>query len=1798
MPRTSNYSHNTRLKIVLGLILALLINTLMPATNLAGQTQALNSSALLVSESRNAERSVSQSNEEKSIQAESESIRVLSLATKDLVYDRNSKMLYASIPSSAGQRGNSITQIDPTTGAIGSSVFIGSEPGKLALSDDGKYLYSYLEGAVAIRRFNLATQTSGLQFNVRNSPTTDPYSIFDMAVMPGKPESIAVSGGGLVAIYDDDIRRPATASNYFYSNYVEFSASADTLYGLTAGGGSSSYLQKISVSSGGATSANPVTVAGSGDFRFDNGRLYTPTGQVLDAPSGNLIGTFTDVGSNALVIPDSTVGRVYFLTTSYPGAPTVTLRAYDLNTFVFLGSSTITGITGVVTSFVRWGANGLAFRTGPDQYNSSIVGNQLYLIQTSLIPSSEPVPTPTPTPSPTPSPSPSPVPVSYIGQIALSSNDIVFDSSRQMIYASVPSLAGSIGNSITAIDPAKGAIGTSAFIGSEPTKLALTDDGHYLYAAMDGAATVCRFDMTTQAPGLQFHLGGDIFDGPDYAFDLATLPGSPDSIAVSKRFKGISVYDNGVPRPDSANYHESYNIESSSSGSTLYASTYNLVQRLSVTASGLSVDANFSVAGGGDIRFDNGLVYTVTGKVLDPQTGGLKGTFTFPNNYSSYPQLVLPDSAHGRVFFLMSGSNNTAVLRAYDMNTFLPLGSVDIPNVQGAMSSLIRWGTNGLAFRTNGISNIPGNNATDNSKIFLIQSTLISPNDPLTVPSPTPTPTPSPSPQPALEVTRVPLTTNDIIYDSAGKKIYASIPGSVGSTGNSIEPLDPETATLGASVFIGSEPRRLAISDDARYLYAGIDGAGAVRRFDLATQTPGLQFSLGSDYNGPKKAFDLAVIPGKPESVAVSARTNYGNYFSGLAIYDNDVQRPTVFNTNYDASYIEFSTSADTIYSYDTWNSTSNLEKISVTAQGTALVSKTPAGGVGDFRIANGLVYMPSGHVIDTQSGMLVGRFATGTYYGNLVAPDPANGRVYFLTIDDPFGSSPVCMLKAFDIHTFLLLGSVQIPNVKWIPTRLFRWGTNGLAFRTGPTEGSSSTTENYIYLIRTSLVPSNETIPATLKLGSPTFSINENGGNATITVYRSGNNSVAASVSYATAAGTATAGSDYTETSGTLNFAAGELSKSFTIPIVDDSLYEGDETVNLTLSNASGATLEPPSTAVLTIIENEDKPSLSINDVSVTETNVGTTNADFTVRLTNPTTQIVTVDYITSDGTANAANDYVASSGRVTIQPGNSTATISVPVYGDTNIEQAETFNVILSNAVNVSSISDAQGLATILNDDTVPDLMISQSVAPSPVQVGSNLNYVLTIVNNGPSTAEAVSMQDNLPSAIIFVSCSATGSGVCSGSGQNRSVVYARLAPGESSVVNITATVKGSVSNGTLITNTATIGSVSGDADASNNSATSFVNAVKVPKLQFSVANYSVAEGAGLATILVNRSDDTSGTATVDYYTSNGTANQRTDYTIASGTLSFASGESSKTFDVLITDNAFVDGSRTVNLALSHPTGNGVVLGTQSTAVLTISDNDSAAPTTNPADDAQFFVRQQYADFLNRAPDAGGLGFWTNEITKCGSDAQCIHDRRVAVADAFFFEAEFQQTGAYIYRIYKASIGLNPTYAQFISDRGRVVAGSGLDQSKSAYALYFVHSAEFQQEYATATTADLFVDQMLTVVKNYSGVDLSSQRGMLIALYDGTDNGRAAILRQVADSQALIDAEYNRSFVLMEYFGYMRRDPDPGGFDFWLSQVNKFPLRNVEIQHAMACSFITSAEYQTRFSSLVTHTNRECPQ
>src|SRR4029077_2603353 len=124
-------------------------------------------------------------------------------------------------------------------------------------------------------------------------------------------------------------------------------------------------------------------------------------------------------------------------------------------------------------------------------------------------------------------------------------------------------------------------------------------------------------------------------------------------------------------------------------------------------------------------------------------------------------------------------------------------------------------------------------------------------------------------------------------------------------------------------------------------------------------------------------------------------------------------------------------------------------------------------------------------------------------------------------------------------------------------------------------------------------------------------------------------------------------------------------------------------------------------------------------------------------------------------------------------------------------------------------------------------------------------------------------------------------------------------------------------------------------------------------------------------------------------------------------------------------------------------------------------------ANPISNQIDDASFFVRQQYLDFLNREPDASGLAYWTDRITQCGSDARCIHERRIGVSAAFFVELEFQDTGYYVYRFYKAGFGRQPSFAEFTSDRSRVIGGSSLAASKQAFADAWVQRAAFLAAY-----------------------------------------------------------------------------------------------------------------------------------
>lgn len=245
------------------------------------------------------------------------------------------------------------------------------------------------------------------------------------------------------------------------------------------------------------------------------------------------------------------------------------------------------------------------------------------------------------------------------------------------------------------------------------------------------------------------------------------------------------------------------------------------------------------------------------------------------------------------------------------------------------------------------------------------------------------------------------------------------------------------------------------------------------------------------------------------------------------------------------------------------------------------------------------------------------------------------------------------------------------------------------------------------------------------------------------------------------------------------------------------------------------------------------------------------------------------------------------------------------------------------------------------------------------------------------------------------------------------------------------------------------------------------------------------------------------------------------------------------------------------------------------------------------NPIDESGFFAREHYFDFLNRYPDSGGLSFWTNEIEKCGADTRCFSSRRVDVSAAFFFSTEFQTTGFYVYSVRRAALGTQPTYGQYIIDKSQL--GNGTEANKTAFAEAFVQRPEFLAKYPASQNGSDFIDALIATIQANSGVNLTSRRPELVNEYllgSTQVQSRARVIRKAISYTEFVNAEFNPAFVLAEYFGYLRRDPDPGGYAFWLNRLNL----NGSNFRSMVCAFLTSAEYQQRFGPTVTRTDKEC--
>jgi len=272
----------------------------------------------------------------------------------------------------------------------------------------------------------------------------------------------------------------------------------------------------------------------------------------------------------------------------------------------------------------------------------------------------------------------------------------------------------------------------------------------------------------------------------------------------------------------------------------------------------------------------------------------------------------------------------------------------------------------------------------------------------------------------------------------------------------------------------------------------------------------------------------------------------------------------------------------------------------------------------------------------------------------------------------------------------------------------------------------------------------------------------------------------------------------------------------------------------------------------------------------------------------------------------------------------------------------------------------------------------------------------------------------------------------------------------------------------------------------------------------------------------------------------------------------------------------------------------------------VLTINDNDSvtgANPVRNDTLNARFFVRQQYMDFFGREPDLGGLNFWSDGINVCGGDLNCRKVKSIDTSAAFFLSIEFQESGFLVHRAYQAAFGdINPPTVpvpvrlnDFLADTRRigegVIVGVGnwqqiLEANKVAFFDEFVTRPQFLSVYPLSMSPQAFVDTLNT---RSAGVLSQGERDTLVGQLQSGIKNRGAVVRAVAEDPTMAQREFNRSFVLMQYFGYLRRNPDDpqdtnfNGFNFWLTKLNQFngDFRGAE----MVKAFIESIEYVERF-------------
>ncbi len=1173
----------------------------------------------------------------------------INFASEDLLYDPLRDRLLLSVGNGLGGQSNGLAVFDPYHGVVDSFTSLGDKrPARLARSSDGQSVYVSLPSDALVRRLTLATLAQDLEFALGGEYIYGvwyPFYAADLAVLPGKPESLAVwrvrrpgpmagEYGWGIAVFDNGVMRSdvtAAGGNW----RVESDADNGTLYGYDTYeyvSGLARDLYRFTLDSNGVSVAEkyPRLAYDVGtDVEYAGGRLFTTAGRALRTQPFGVSRMYSGSESGLLVEADMASGRVFYLSLSNT---TASLRVHDIESQIQLGVVSVSNVIGTPTSLIRFGSNGLAFRTasnqvflvrtplvqpaagadvalrisgsasaevtndtlitltvtnqGPAQAASLQITNrfspavsivsvssdigtwstgadQVIWSLSSLDLAAQAVLSCTVRASSTGvvtlaasvlTSTPDPVRgnnqavfawqvgpetrIESVSRLQLAANDVAWSPSlgRLLITASnsTPNWAGAL----LSVDPFERAIRFESTLGDDAGRLAVSRDDAMLYVGTDyglnaltlpGLAVTNRFLINPNDPRASVR-------------ELEVLPEANTSVlagsrSVSASSTWLGVYDSGTQRTTAPQFGSSgFSLEFGDDPTLFYYQDHGIsgFRRYAVQTNGVTLlDTDTALLPASTpitLAWADGQLFSSVGILVDPFSRTRVGAAAAITNNAA----VCYDATARRAYFVSPAGTN-GWLHAIDKATLVATGSRLITGVSGAPASLVRWGTNGLAFRTTG------------GQVFLLQTALIPSGQPadlaleMTTAQPTAVvgsnfvysiavanagPDSAPNSQvlfrastnaavttatvsagtwatngPQLvaslgslaagEIATVSITVkptqpgslfavasatagapdpvagnntrtlthpvalvlapgattiinqpaSDLAYNPSDGRLYVS--GGVGG----IAVINPALALVETSWPMPSAASRLALSDNAQFLYATFEAGRRVGRINTGSGALELDFNLGTNGATPFALVDMAVVPGAPHSLAVHKKANT----AATEILDDGVPRPGGLLSTW-LNRVRFGDDPAVLYG-------DSLRRFVIgptnfTEEGSAVAGIGSSEG---FKFAQGCFYTTGGKRVEAASRVIIGAYE-GLGTGTLVEPDTATGRVFFLT-----RVGTAWQVRAYDPATMAFLGSTTVTNVSGSPTNFLRWGADGLAF---------CTTGNQVFLTRSPLVP------------------------------------------------------------------------------------------------------------------------------------------------------------------------------------------------------------------------------------------------------------------------------------------------------------------------------------------------------------------------------------------------------------------------------------------------------------------------------------------------------------------------------------------------------------------------------------------------------------------------------------------------------------------------------------------------------------------------------------------------------